>query len=96
MKKANIRYIETYEKHQNSLFECMPDFDANQYVDDSKARKAVLKSVEIYYQTHTCKETCYAFGIIYSNEIAKLFCTLFPKNLGLGGARRKSQIPDNE
>jgi len=59
--------------------------------DDSVAlhrlKSAVLKSVLIYYEHHTARETCDAFGIPFTPEFVKILHRLSPKGMGLGGAR---------
>lgn len=62
--------------------------------DDSVAiyrlKSAVLKSVLIYYEHHTARETCEAFGIPFTPEFVKILHRLSPKGMGLGGARKGS------
>lgn len=84
-----IEYLSDSEK----LFSYIEEFDFDSYQKTDKVKSAVLKSIEIYYQNHTAKETCDAFGIVYTPQIVKLLHRLFPKGMGWGGARRKSKLP---
>lgn len=64
------------------------DFEDSVSIDRLKA--AVLKSVLIYYEQHTARETCEAFGIPFKQEYVKILHRLAPKQMGLGGARKGS------
>lgn len=64
------------------------DFDYTNSVVVDRLKLAVLKSVEIYYATHTARETCDMFGIPFTPEHVKALHQLWPKNMGLGGARQ--------
>jgi len=64
------------------------DFDDSVTVD--RLKQAVLKSVLIFYKSHTARETCETFGIPFTAEYVKILHRLSPKGLGLGGARKGS------
>ena len=77
-----LRYTESVH------YALIKDLDFEDSVVLDKLKNAVLKSVLIYYQTHTARETCQMFGIPYNNEMQKILHRLAPKGLGLGGARK--------
>lgn len=62
------------------------DYDDSVSID--RLKSAVLKSVLIYYEHHTARETCEAFGIPFTPEFIKILHRLSPKGMGLGGARQ--------
>lgn len=62
------------------------DYDDSVALD--RLKSAVLKSVLIYYEHHTARETCEAFGIPFKPEYVKILHRLAPKDMGLGGARK--------
>lgn len=64
------------------------DYDDSVSLD--KVKSAVLKSVLIYYERHTARETCEEFGIPFCQEYVKILHHLAPKDMGLGGARKGS------
>jgi len=64
--------------------------DTNDSVCIDRIKSAVIKSVLIFYEHHTARETCEAFGIPFNNEFVKILHTLSPKGLGLGGKRKGS------
>lgn len=64
------------------------DFEDSVTID--RLKSAVLKSVLIYYEHHTARETCEAFGIPFTAEYIKILHRLCPKGMGLGGARKGS------
>lgn len=55
-----------------------------------RLKNVILRAVKQYYliENHTCKETCKYFNIPHSQEMNRLFNTLFPKGMEHGGARR--------
>lgn len=55
-----------------------------------RLKDAILKSVLVYYETHTARETCQLFGIPFTREYIKILNHLHPKGMGLGGARKGS------
>ncbi|HMN89096.1 MAG TPA: hypothetical protein PKE68_03685 [Saprospiraceae bacterium] len=64
------------------------NFEDSVVIDRLKA--AVLKSVLIFYSSHTARETCEEFGIPFTPEYVKILHKLQPKGMGLGGARKGS------
>lgn len=75
---------------ENVLYE--KNYEANliDSVDFDRFCTAILTAVEIYYQTHTARETCEKFGIPFEQKYVKILHQLFPKDMGLGGARKGS------
>ena len=80
--RNNVRYIS--QLHDRIIRQV----DADDSVSIDRLKSAVLKSVIIYYQHHTARETCEAFGIPFTPEMVKTLHLLSPKGMGLGGARK--------
>lgn len=81
MKKTVTYTPQLHDRITNSI--CYDDSVA---IDRLKA--AVLKSILIFYQYHTARETCEAFGIPFTPEFVKILHRLSPKGMGMGGARQ--------
>jgi len=64
--------------------------DTTDSVAIDRLKTAVLKSILIFYEHHTARETCEAFGIPFTGEFVKILHRLSPKGLGMGGARKGS------
>jgi hypothetical protein len=80
--KNDVRYNSQLHDKMLKAF----DFDDSVCID--RIKSAVLKSVLIYYEYHTARETCETFGIPFTPEYVKILHRLAPKGLGLGGARK--------
>lgn len=64
-------------------------FDDEGLRDEQEA--ALEKLYFLYVENNlTVKEICWLFNADYNNNIQKLFCKVFPKGLGRGGARKNA------
>lgn len=81
-----MKYFDQYQSEIHDRI--LKDFDFSDSVVIDRLKQAVLKSVLVYYQTHTARETCALFGIPFTPEYVKILHRLCNKGMGLGGARQ--------